>query len=425
MSDLRLFENVGIKELLAKKIVLYGASGTGRKIANLLKNIRIIPYVFCDGNNLKWGKTFLELPVISPEDLYCMVEKEPDAFRIIICSVYLQEIYQQLKDRIKEKNIYSGFSVELALKFYAHTEDNICLDCYKEKIELIDKVWSIPEKENSYRFDDSLEKRRIIQLLNTEKEIVWAFSHGKVGTTTICNSLGERFFAIHFHDLEMCFGKNGFLEKSSKLWDDVKNNLKNRNKRIKIICGVREPISRDLSGFFQLLLAYDNMSIMDYHASFMENVQRFLMQETTKKVFKLPKNYREYGLSELKYGRNFDWFNIELKKYFDIDIYNFDFDRERGYQIYQNENVEVFVYKMEKLSQLETALGVFIGDNGFHLTNSNRSEEKSYWKLYIDTKRELTLPKDYVEFYYKNNLCMDYFYTQEEQKEFLSKWKID
>ena len=149
------------------------------------------------------------------------------------------------------------------------------------------------------------------------------------------------------------------------------------------------------------------------------------MSEITKKDYIIPKNYREYGLRELKFGRNFDWFNIELKKYFKIDIYNSDFDKESGYKIFKNDNIEVFVYKMEKLSQIEKELGIFIGDSKFCLKNANTSDKKPYWMLYRDIKNNITLPKKYVDFYYKDNICMDYFYTFEEKNRFLSEWKIE
>lgn len=423
MGDLALFNNNGIDDLFNKKIVLYGASSSGQRMANILKGIDVKPYAFCDSNSLKWNKEFLGLPILSSEELFCEFEKEPNAYRIIICSVYLKEIYQQICHKIEEKNIYSSYAVELAMKFYSYTKDNKCLDWYKEKVKLMNKIWEIPERWNSFEFNNSLERRRILQLLDTEKEIVLVFSHRKVGSKTIYNSIGKNFFTLHFHDMKICLENNDFF--NIEFWYEILNNLKKRNKKIKIISGVREPISRDISGFFQVLLAYNNVGIVNFQYSFIENVKNYIMQEITKKNNISPKSCREYCQKELKYGSNFDWFNIELKKYFNIDIYNSDFDRDKGYKVYKNDNIEVFVYKMEKLSQLDTALGKFIGDGNFQLLNSNMSDKKPYWILYKELKESIVLPRKYVDFYYKDNPCMDYFYTKEEQSDFLLKWKIE
>lgn len=352
-----------------------------------------------------------------------MSKQEPEEVRVIICSVYLSDIYHQLVDKICDYQIYSAFSLELALKFYVHRNDAICSSDFKEKTVLIEKVWSTPERENSYRFDNNLDKKRLLCLLEAEKEIALAFSHGKCGTRSIFSSLENHFFSLHFHDLEMWFGQSGYLSSSPTLWHEVMEHFKIQKKRIKIICGVREPISRDISGFFQTLIAYNNMLIEDYHISFLENVCEFLKQETTRICSCVPKTYREYGLCNLEYGRNFDWFNLELKKYFNIDIWKTNFDKDKGYQIYQQDNVEVFVYELEKLMQLEAVLGEFLGVPDFQIISKNKGEDKEYWKLYQDTKKEIILPKQYVNFYYNDNFGMNYFYTKEEQDKFLLKWK--
>ena len=425
MGDLRLFDDLD-KEIRDKKIILYGASGSGLKTLRRLSYIGIQPYAFCDGNSAKWGSMFQGFPVISPEELYFISAQEPDKIRVIICSVYLLDIYRQLIDKMSEEQIYSAFSMELALEFYVHRDNAACSPFFKEKTALMEKIWRTPEREDSYRFDNHLDKRRLLHLLDAEKEIVLAFSHAKIGTTTIFNSLKDQFFSLHFHDLEIWFGENGFLSDSPGLWREVMEYFKKRKKQIKIICGVREPISRDISGFFQSLAAYNNMLIADYQLSFLENIYEFLRQETTKICPQLPKkNYKEYGLRNLEYGRSFDWFNIELKKFFNIDIWKTDFDKDGGYQIYQRDNVEVFVYKLEKLTGLEMVLGEFLGVPDFQLVNENKSESKVYWKLYNDVKKEIILPQKYVDFYYKDNPCVDYFYTKEEQNQFLSKWKTE
>ena len=53
------------------------------------------------------------------------------------------------------------------------------------------------------------------------------------------------------------------------------------------------------------------------------------------------------------YGQSFGWFDTELKDHFGLDIFAEPFDREKGFGIYKKNNIEVFVYKLEKLNSLE------------------------------------------------------------------------
>ncbi len=57
-------------------------------------------------------------------------------------------------------------------------------------------------------------------------------------------------------------------------------------------------------------------------------------------------NENEHG----EYGCLFDWFDTEIERDFGIDIFSQDFDREKGYSIYQNGNGSAFVYMLERLN---------------------------------------------------------------------------
>ena len=73
---------------------------------------------------------------------------------------------------------------------------------------------------------------------------ILVYQSGKVGSKSIMNALGEK--GMHFHTLTSLYG-----------WDEFDSSLisyyqqKLKHKKIKIITSVREPIVRDLSGFFQ------------------------------------------------------------------------------------------------------------------------------------------------------------------------------
>ena len=43
--------------------------------------------------------------------------------------------------------------------------------------------------------------------------------------------------------------------------------------------------------------------------------------------------------------------------------------------------------------------------------------------MYKNVRDVIKIPRDIVDFYYKDNPRMDHFYTEEEKTEFLKKWE--
>ena len=50
-------------------------------------------------------------------------------------------------------------------------------------------------------------------------------------------------------------------------------------------------------------------------------------------------------------GAVFEWFNVELKEPLGLDIYQYEFDKMRGYQIIEKDNIELLLIKLEKLDE--------------------------------------------------------------------------
>ena len=221
---------------------------------------------------------------------------------------------------------------------------------------------------------------KMIHIENALKPQNWIliYQFGKVGSTTIYKSIKE-------------VGLNCFHVHSFKY---LQNYISNLN-RIKIITLVREPVGRNLSEVFQ------NLSPSRIHEM----------------------NLEQLISSQLFEGRRlFDWFDIELKEYIGIDIYAHPFDREKGYTIIKQGNVEVLAIKLEKLNTLGNVIGEFIGAKQFKLKNANEGDVKSYKYLYNNVKDAIRIPRDIFDIYYNNNAKMDHFYTEAEKEEFLKKW---
>jgi hypothetical protein len=118
----------------------------------------------------------------------------------------------------------------------------------------------------------------------------------------------------------------------------------------------------------------------------------------------------------------FNWFDNELKAFFGIDVYAHPFDREKGYSIIKQGNIEVLVMKMEKLNSLESVIGEFIGAPQFKLVNDNVGSNKIYKYLYKNVKDAVKIPREIFSVCY-GNPRMSHFYTEEEKAAFLKKWE--
>ena len=59
----------------------------------------------------------------------------------------------------------------------------------------------------------------------------------------------------------------------------------------------------------------------------------------------------------------------------------------------------------------------------FELIYGNNAEEKGYKYIYDDYKRNVKIPYQFYDYYYRNNKYMDHFYTEDEKRNFYKRWK--
>ena len=182
-----------------------------------------------------------------------------------------------------------------------------------------------------------------------------------------------------------------------------------KRRKMKIITVVREPISRNMSSYFQ-----------DIHIPLMHIAANHSMVN--------PKNT---NISKLisEYFRNFNqnfginWFDNELKKYFGVDAYKYEFNKEKGYDIIKKGNIEVLIIKYEKLGEVgEKCIGDFIGNSEFRIVNRNTSQEKWYSPVYENFKKEIKFDDIYLDDML-NNKYVKHFYTEEEILGFYNKYR--
>ena len=276
-----------------------------------------------------------------------------------------------------------------------------------------------------------------------EKEPLIVFQMGKVGSTTIVNSLkfsGIDMSIYHTHNMtqdwidrfENASRMHKHIHISEKLhnlhhlWES-RYLLKKMNKgfpkgkKWKVISLVREPVARNVSEFFQ----YFNVKPLDsyrYKINYFSRVQARnytfeinLENEDIEKLFKL-------FMETVNHDIPLIWFDSQLKPVFGIDVFSSDFPTSVGYKIYEGELADVLILRLENLNKCsQDAFKKFLNIDGFTLKKENIASEKPYHAIYREFLNSVTLPESYLEKMYISKYTQ-HFYSQEEIKGFRKKW---
>lgn len=421
LKDLQALDHVW-NALENKKIILYGASGGGEKMLSILQDAGITAVAFCDGDDSKVGTLFCGLPVISREDLKAY--KDDVSYCIIISSCYVSEINKELIENVKWKaDYFSSFAICWGLWFAMQEDQDVppqASEFWRKKKEFV-TVEKVCYNTISSTLS-GLSSWQIKSLLFVKDPYV-AFQPAKVGSSSICIELtkyGKN--VIHLHDIAVFFREHPMEESERKVILNAIRKVKN----LKIITGVRDPVARDISFIFSGMGDGAHFSKKwDMRNGFLKNLYERIIGNTSLKNEELPTNYSwcDYIIHNSKYGTIFDWFDKEIKEFFDIDIFKENFNKEKGYGIIKRDNIEIFVYKMEKLNELESELREFLEIDDFSIQHNNNSEEKNYTLTYRQAVNEIKLKQEYLDFYYKNNPRMKHFYTEKEIESFRKKWQ--
>ena len=270
--------------------------------------------------------------------------------------------------------------------------------------------------------------RRIVQATDLRLRLyrsnltpILVYQMGKVGSMSIAKSLVKNIKnpVFHVHALlrnaediktrpvfdfsprqEQIMKLQKLLGREKGLF--IYENIIAKNQPVKVITLTREPIGRNLAAFFQ----------------------NFEME-----TGKTPKysNFTSEELGDMfvKYYPHFvplQWFDKNVNKCLGIDVYDYDFPREKGFLTIQKKSLELLILKVELPNQIkEKVIGEFLGLPEFRIVNNNLGEDKDYSDIYKNLKQALKLPYSYVE-EMCNSRYFRHFYTKEEIEQVFSRW---
>ena len=264
---------------------------------------------------------------------------------------------------------------------------------------------------------------------------VLLYQMGKVGSKTIRDSLrasklDRRVFHVHFLSPERV--KETEKERRKYFGTEKQHLLKHiwqyqyLRKRIarglngekwKVVTLTREPISRNISTFFE------NLEVEP-----LDDGRRFSIQsdyydfdivvdlEDTKALVQL-------FFDRLYHDRPLVFFDEEIKRVFGIDVFSSEFPISKGFKIYKGEHAEVLLIRLEDLNDCaEDAFREFLNIEDLTLLNTNVGTQKVYAPIYRQILDSIVLPESYVERVYTSKY-MRHFYSEAEILKFRARWQ--
>ncbi|MCB0397040.1 MAG: hypothetical protein KDD36_10320 [Flavobacteriales bacterium] len=246
--------------------------------------------------------------------------------------------------------------------------------------------------------------------LTSNRQTVLVYSMGKVGSTSLYNTLRSTIpdaYVFHSHFLSDHWLKERLPAMAEgfhiniKEGERVHRHLANHpTERIKVITLVREPLIRDLSDVFENWeYTHPDQDI--------ESVDR---DELIRDFHK--KNH-EYTLT---------WFDTEFRAYTGFDIYSQPFPTERGFAFYKHGPFDILCIKLESLNDCyHEALSNWFGEGVGNLTTSNESENKKGSSLYAEMKQNYKAPEEKLDMLYGSKYAR-HFYSEDELMSFRKRW---
>lgn len=205
------------------------------------------------------------------------------------------------------------------------------------------------------------------------------------------------------------------------------NSLTSCCENIKLITAVRDPISQNLSAFFEMISNLYRST--NYDNFFIDSENYILFMQDTQLTF----DRYLYGNKYLKTSFEIDYpqtmIEIQLIQNFIpnfqkniIDILSYPFDKEKGYTIIKEENLEIFVYQLEKMNDIVEEMSEWIGEEQFdEWVKGNEASNKWVADSYKQAQKELIFTQEYFDKCY-NEPYVKYFYSERDVEKFKARW---
>lgn len=257
------------------------------------------------------------------------------------------------------------------------------------------------------------------ELRRHEEQPILVWQMGKVGSTSIEEAVLQApgrapFFRTHLLSPEMIVRGETYRRAQNRgtreylRSDAIRAALLNSRHGWRIVTVVREPMSRNLSAFFQNLDVYFGRDAR----------KRLDSLEFPRAVSLLAENFVE----QFDHDRPAEWFDHEIRGLLGVDVLELPFDTELGAATYCAGSHSLLVLRVESLAQSgEGALADFLGMPGLVLGRHNDGEAKWYSSYYRQLRLEHPLPKQLLDRVYGSRYARR-FYSPDELLRYRDMW---
>jgi len=219
---------------------------------------------------------------------------------------------------------------------------------------------------------------------------------GKVGSSSLEQSLDRAWpgFTVHAHSMIPHDGET--LELTGMREFVVK-----KQKPLLVVSLVREPISRNVSAFF-------------------ENFDRELDKVGDRQNLSIDRMI-EIFLAKYPHDMPLTWFDDHMKPDCGIDVYQHPFP-STGVQVIEQGHVRLLLLRMELDDPIkESAIKDFLGLKEFQIKRFNDAGQKAYVETYRLFREKFIPPDSYIEKMYESRYFKHFYADQKDQ--FVAKWK--
>ena len=200
---------------------------------------------------------------------------------------------------------------------------------------------------------------------------VYVYQMGKVASLSLYNSLRKRYPG------SIATGHGFSLQYPDWRVRRLYRIIAQQKKPVNIISLTREPVSRNVSAFFQNYRRYVGTPFRQSRHSLEE--------------------LRALFLERFAHDETLNWLDRNLEAHFGIDVYQSPFP-DRGFDVYQKENIRLLLMRFELANRdKEAILEEFLGIAGVHLESRNVGANKEYAEVYWLFKERVKLPAAYLD----------------------------
>lgn len=361
-------------------VVVWGCRKLGKRFLLISEklNLDIKITAYCDNNSNLWGTLFCGIPIISPEELRKMHEKtEENKSKLIVQLAVAEDAQSAVEEQINALGIFNVVeSPNKRFYFYFQIiEQFFCLYPHRR------------DEFSSYFLQENTGEEPFP--LVYDENLIAITQPGKTGDYTIINTLKK-------NDVPFIFTRH----MSSVL----------KGKKLKVITGFRDPISKDLSSLFEHI--GQGVVSLNEHVTF-AMFDAFLETRNAQELF--------HAMFESDQENNIEIYFNEFSKNV-VNILDYPFNREEGYTIIKNENFDVFVYQIEKLNSIIPQLSKWVGFPFDTLENANVASTKWVASSYKKAQKEIKFSKEYFDRRYEDPFVR-HVYSEQDIEIFKKKWK--